>query len=382
MKTAPLYNLHTRRLHSADPHRIVYRPSLRTAILRLPITFSFFVLAGIIWFGSAGFRQAPDPRSPISETERAEIAKGEQELLEHIRREMNNEEYEKLAATANARRAEHEAALVQAIENRNRVAGMVTQTVYGMCAALIVLSILPIVSCLWERVSIEKDANGAICIFQWRFVPRRRRWAPAEFSRIDTWAMERYWFRRYGRVTKHSWDWFIQLAPLGPASMPIVADAALTAEAVGPQFLIHRQKEQPTGIGRAPEPVRDFVKALRALTGLPADPPKTVQAQLIHGWLGSRVRRQHSQAITSTPHESVETHTFRSLDEVPPELRERMADLLRGGNVTQHPDGSIEATGERVERRVLDGKNEIHDNWESIPPEVREQVKRLRGKRG
>src|SRR5690606_18681118 len=145
-----------------------------------------------------------------------------------------------------------------------------------------------------------------LCVQSRGMFPRTRRWSRDHFDKIATWTMERYWFGRHRAIVGHAWEWIVQLSPRGLPSMPYVGDAAIASEGMGPQFFIARQKHRPLDNERAPENVRAFVKELRALTGLPASPPQTVEVQLAHGWLWSKQIRRAGHTIVIPA--STQTH--------------------------------------------------------------------------
>lgn len=378
MRVVPIYNLRTWKLVAANEHRIAYRPTLLTFFLRLGWTLVAAFLLTALLIATETFREpivAPD----LTEEERRFVQEAEQSARDLLREQAGAEDYERISRQIEQDRAARAAESTARLERQEGLRQGIVLGINIFAGAIILFGVWPPMACAWARVMIEKDLRNEICVRSRGIFLRKRCWPQGHFDRIATWTMERYWFGRHSAVVGHAWEWIVQLSPRGLPSMPYVADAAIASEGMGPQFLIARQKHRPLENERAPESVRAFVKALRALTDLPASPPQTVEVRLAHGWLRSKQIRRAEHPLTYNEPVITERREFRSIDEIPPELRARMAEMLQSGNVTRHADGTIEATSHTV--KTIEG-DEIDVNWDQLPPEIREQIERLRGKRG
>jgi hypothetical protein len=379
MHAVPIYNLRTWAVASSDAHGIVYRPTFRTFLLRLQWTFAAAVFMFLLWVITRSFFEPLVPPTLTAE-QQAIATEGERTAREFLLEQAGPEDYERMLREAERERAVRDAAAMAQHERTERFRQIVVRVILGVMGILTFFGSLIPLSTLWARVTIERDVRGAILVRSRGLRIRRRRWMPDHFERIATWSMQRYRYSQHGSIRGHTWDWHVQLSPAGLPSMPYAGEAAISSKPMGPQFLLHRQKHQPGEKERAPEPVRTFVKALRALTNLPADPPKIIAGEIERGFFGPRVIRRAAHTseipITST------TQTYTSFDDIPPDVRERMAELLRSGEVTRHSDGTIEAVSYRVVRSDAPDGEELDANWNEIPPEIREQIERLRRNRG
>ena len=326
MKRVPIYNVRTWKIRAADSQRIVFRPSLRTFAIRLQATVIFFALVGLLEISGGHLLRHDGARtSNISATDRDTFAAQEAEVRESIRREFGDAFMERVDERVDEQRAERQRANDAAERRVESVEYWLKAGRFVLYGFLALCGVLPPLSCLWSRVSVHRDALGSISVFALALLPRRRAWTHGHFKRIRTNVMERFWFGRYNFVTKHAWDWYVQITPAGLPNMPITMTAAwgTSGEDLPPQFLVHRQKHEPGNQDLAPEPVRDFVKAMRALTGLPPNPPQIVPARLHRGFWGTRVTR--SAPLVDVSEVSRQTHTYRSLDEMPPDVRAQLA---------------------------------------------------------
>jgi len=380
MRVVPIYNLRTWKLVAADEHRIAFRPTPLTLFLRLGWTLVAAILVTTLLIATQTFRE-PIVAPELTEEEHRFATAGEQFARDLLREQTGAEDYERMSREIERDRAARAAESAARLERDERLRRSIVLGINFLAGAIILFGAWPPIACVWARVKIEKDVRGEICVRSRSILLRKRRWPDGYFDRIATWTMERYWFGRHRAIVGHAWEWIVQLSPRGLPSMPYVGDAAIAREGMGPQFLIARQKYRPLENERAPETVRAFVKALRALTDLPASPPQTVEVRLAHGWLRSKQIRRAEHPLTYNEPVITERREFRSIDEIPPELRARMAEMLQSGNVTRHADGTIEASTNHIaSSRTLRG-DEIDANWDQLPSEVRDQIERLRGKR-
>ncbi len=381
MRVVPIYNLRTWKLVAANEHRIAYRPTLVTFFLRLGWTLVAAFLLTALLIATETFRE-PIVAPELTAEERRFATEGERFARDLLGEQTSAEDYERISRQIEQDRAARTAESTARLERQEGLRQRIVLGINIIAGAIILFGMWPPIACVWARVTIEKDLRHEICVRSRGIFLRKRRWPQDHFDRITTWTMERYWFGRHSAVVGHAWDWIVQLSPPGLPSMPYVADAAIASGGVGPQFLIARQKHRPHENERAPESVRIFVKALRALTDFPADPPQTVEVRLSRSMFRPRQIRRAEHTVDIPVSTKTHTRTFNSIDEIPPELRERFAEMLRTGNVTRHADGTLEATTRKVVRSETFSGDEIDANLDRLPPEIREQIERLRGKRG
>jgi hypothetical protein len=66
---------------------------------------------------------------------------------------------------------------------------------------------------------------------------------------------------------------------------------------------------------------------------------------------------------------------------MPPELQQRVAEMLQSGQVTRKPDGTMEVVSEQVTRReTLEGPD-VDAQLDALPPEIRDILRRGRRRR-
>ncbi len=376
MKRVPIYNVRTWRIRRADDHEIVLWPTLKTAAIRLQLTLLCAVLiVGLHFTLRSISADAGLNTPPLTDAEIAEIARQEQALLDSMRRDLGDEFMDSAERELKAGREARAAERAEAEQRRIEIDRWIQRAAFATYAFLAAAGTLWPLSCLWARVAIRRSASGGLSVNTRGFLVKHRSFDPARFDRVRTYAMERIWFGRHGAIAGHAWDWFVQLAPPGLAYMPVAMDAAwaTSREELPPQFLVHRQRRQPGTKDRAPEPVRDFVKALRALTSLPADPPQIIDARLSPGIFRRRITRSMPADTIDLPITN-ETRTYTSIDEMPKDIREQLAGLLRSGDITRHDDGTIEAVSSTTHTVDITGGELDPDQLSTLPPEVRRAV--------
>ncbi len=147
----------------------------------------------------------------------------------------------------------------------------------------------------------------------------------------------------------------------------------------GVEFLPLEERQRPAA-GEMPEEVSRFVQLLSRLTGLAATPPQTISLESRDSaFFGKRFRSAFpiSKHMSTTPirHQTT-TRTFKSLDEVPPELRAQVEEALaqgRQGKILESQRITItqtDAQGETVRR--------TYHSPEEMPPEVRAMWEQMR----
>lgn len=380
MRSVPIYDLRSWALRTQDANHVVYRPTIRTVLLRFRWTLFCTVLALLLLYSTREFRDPPAPLT-LTESEGELAVGGNREERERLLDQVGQEDLDRTTEEIIQRNVVHDAVTTAERERFEKIRMGMLGGVDALFAVLVVLGLLPPLTCLWARVAIHTNSRGELTISRVSLWPRRRHWPQGHFAGIATWAMERYRFSPHGGIQKHAREWIVQLSPAGLPSMPFVGNGVFAAEEMSPLFLVYRQKRQPAPKERAPEPVREFVKILRGLSNLPAHPPKVVEGRLTRGFLRLRIMPSAPYTVTETLPISSETHTYASFEEIPREVREKMIEMLRTGDVTRHPDGTIEAVSQNIEcTKTLKG-DEIETNWHEIPPQMREEIERIRRKR-
>jgi hypothetical protein len=231
-------------------------------------------------------------------------------------------------------------------------------------------------SCFWDRLAIERTAGGDLVVSTRTFLPRRRRWPRGELAAVQIWAMERYRFPRRS-APLHDWEWIVRIGPCGTDLMPVGRLASANDDFGGPEFTIFRQADAPRLEEPLPERVRRFVDAVAAVAGVPVEPVQIVPAKLTRGPWGMRQAvRSSTHTITWPVSETRTTRTFRSLADMPPELRQQVAQMLQSGEVTRKPDGTMEVVSRQITRcETLEGP-ELDAQLESLPREIRDEIRR------
>ncbi|MCU0960652.1 MAG: hypothetical protein MUF48_11160 [Pirellulaceae bacterium] len=345
MMLVPHYDLISMRRVAHDRVRVVYRPTLHTALLRLRISLVCLLVLVIVQLSTRGLHRSGSAATPDPSA---------------------------LGAVA-----------AESLAPVDVLGRSIAWTAHTISIALFGLALFAPLSCLWGRTVVENNAAGQLAVFSLVYWPRRRTWPPDHLGSLRVWAMERYWFYRR-RMTGHAWEWYVQLTPRGGVSMPFGPGIAAQGITESPEFLICRQASAPHQDDPLPEPVREFASAVAHLTGLTVEPFRLVAAE-VH-----RRRWGYPRVVSKTTHQvtfsgpgarTSSTQTYASLQDMPPELRQRVAEMLQSGQVTRKPDGTLEIVSEQVTRsETLEGAD-LDAHLDALPPEVRDMLRRGRRRR-
>ncbi|MBX3178123.1 MAG: hypothetical protein KF886_12220 [Candidatus Hydrogenedentes bacterium] len=372
MRVAPNISLYTWRLVAREENLLRFRPTLHTALRRSAFTLLCFLIAGFLEWNHLRrdhrlFEPVDFTRSSLSPEEREAAQRDAEAAFEGI---LDEAAMARVREEAAARQAAHQRNLAEETERYNTVRRGLFYAHYGAVGFLVLAGAVAPLSCLWNRVTIRRTREDELEIRSFVFRPRTARWPLHEFYGIRTFVKERYSFYRNGRIASHHWEWIVQIALRGQPQMPLGSGLSLGFGGAAPQFIVFREKHQPSLIGKAPGPVRDLVKGLRELTGLMAEPPQIVEGQVV-----GRRKVAYRASIAETEETPVATrrHTFRPGDPIPEDLRARIA-AMTGDRTEELPDGGQRHFTQDIVVTDEQGRSVRYASIDDLPEEVRRRL--------
>ena len=354
MPFVPIYDIRTWRCVASTTDSLRYHPGLVTFLRRL-------FLAGLCAVGifaiETGYRSLANPLARSSFLDRPEIQQELQEdharALEAIRSSMSEDEYLRLVAEAESTHNQRLAELAAAQKRPDeivRALGVVRQSLEGILAAVAVLALL---SCLWNRLTLTRNAREELEISSFFFWPRTGYVALASLYGIQILAVERYGKKRPMSPPDHHWEWIVKFA------------AAQGSPA--PQFHIFKQRRPPGMQGMGPAPVQELAQALHLLTGLPVSPPALISAQRV-GRRGVVYDKSMNEPMVSPVRH--EARHFSKEEEIPPEIKARIA-AMTGNRTELLPGGATRSTRQQIVVTDEQGRSISYDSVDELPEEVR-----------
>ncbi|MHB8897860.1 MAG: hypothetical protein ACYC6Y_03835 [Thermoguttaceae bacterium] len=217
------------------------------------------------------------------------------------------------------------------------------RAVLVMCGLLGALGLLVPLSVLWQRARIERGPDGELVISELRYWPRTIRIPPGTITSMPVALTEERVRTRHVRRTV-GWRWRVLLvSPTGKEEFWIDQDAAEPPDTAMPRR------------------VRQFVAALEAMTGVESMPPQR------SAWAGNRRSVSLGRRFHTTSEPAVVRQTFRSLDEVPPELRGKVDAMIQEAEAR-----NVSVIKQQTFKiRDSQGREQTYHSLEEMPPDVR-----------
>lgn len=373
-------------VHREDQYSIAYRPSLNTLLRRLVVSALAGLIAALVSYGfhsTFGVFRSPAEIRPVDEVQRAELQQTTDRMLDELRRTMTPEEWEQFQTDLAQRDAERESRVHEAHALENRVRTFVTVAYGTVMTGLLLCALLPPVSTLWQQITIARTPSQLVVRSRGLW-PRTRSVPIAEYRRIRITAREiRYRPRPAAASRSAGYRWCVSLEPnidplLGSGDVWIL------------EFQPHWQKERPIEQMRLPERVSRLSDALKRMTGVEPDPFIVVEfrGEVISS-LGTRryvmsgpAGERGTRIVESGPVVQQRTYSF---DEMPPEFRRQVEEMLARGQTSSElsvvrtstvPPG--DAPKMDFTFRDADGNVHHYRSLDEMPPNIRalfEQVK-------
>lgn len=366
----------------AGPGRLAYRPGLATLVNRLGYTLLALTMATVLHTLARPFLDS-DTSSRYSRSE-APVSALESEksaLLEEARKGMTPEEWNRFEAEIREREVARARLAETRREEFRHVSRYVRNAYWPALATVFLSGILPPLATLWQRIAIELSAMNALTVRTRTFWPRTHYIALPEYRRITVAAVERIHGRSRVRARSLGYRWRVNLE----------RDASTYSDA-GPvrvySFEVDHQCTRPAPTEPLPDRVGTFVSCLERITGLRADPSTAVMDYRgrTRSWRGSRdiVEGSLGTVTLQTLLDEPTVHTrASSMDELPPELRKHVEARVAEGKNAQH----IEVTSSQSLRdgrktfhyRDEHGVTHTYSSLEEMPPEIRALLEHMRG---
>jgi len=372
MRAAPTYQLYTWRQTAADQYEIRYRPTLWTVLHRLAITAVSLFIAGCWEWGHQRLeRRLYEPVDyTISPEREAEYRAAQEAALASIGEVLEPEVLERIAAEAEVERAARARRAAEETARANQLRRVLLYVHYGIVGFFVIVGILPPLTCLWSRVTITRTPQGELAIRSCVLWPRTTRWPLRDFHSIRTVAKEQYGFYRRGGIASHNWVWYVQLPVGGQPQIPLSGVGGVVFGNASPQFQVYREKYQPSMIGKAPEPVRELVKALRALTGLEAEAPRLVEGRIVGRKKVAYTVAGGDETAIPVAHQE---HVFRHGEAIPDDLRRRIA-AMTGDRIEALGDGTARSFTQEITVTDEAGRQVSYGSIDELPEDVRRRL--------
>ena len=245
--------------------------------------------------------------------------------------------------------------------------------VVALCAAVGVL--VPL-SSIWQKLTIERDIRGDLCVTRWGLIRRSHTFPKRGLSDMGVFAGEVYHRQQRPYVEKFlGWRWQVQLQ--SETDQP--GDDALIL------FWLDMTETLPPRMSSMTSRVREFVSVLERITGLSAKPPIRLRERLVKQGMFTTTRRMESVVEPSVrlstsdgPPEGATVHkttrTFTSLDEMPEDLRAEAEKLM--AQAKRSADGT--ADGGAYRYRDSKGNEQVYRSLEEMPPQIRKRFEEIR----
>jgi hypothetical protein len=235
--------------------------------------------------------------------------------------------------------------------------------------ALLTLGILPPLSCAWQRLTIEPVRDDEFAVRRRGLWSHTRGWPADSLTGIEVAAGEHIVSTGHPVYIKvhEGWRWLVRLYGTGTVfhGLPEPGTAIV-------QFYVDHERNQPLDVTRPPRRVRRFVKHLRQLSRV-----SRVNFSLIKESSNERswFRSKGKLRTTTVSEPEVSRREYRSLDDMPSELRAEFERMQAEGERTGQP-----VTREFLKFRIrdADGNDRTYTSLDEMPPDVREAFERGR----
>jgi hypothetical protein len=363
MKFVPIYQIRHWRCTTGRSGTLRYRPTLRNLLTRFFWTaLCALLIVAVEW----AYRDTFSGQAPVSptQTERENIAEMERDLATATRELVGDEAFVEIERDMAATRS---APVAKAL-----LARIIDYVRWGVVGFLALVGVLVPLSWLWNRLGISVTPQGELEVSSWFFLPRRRRWDVTALGPIRTLVMERFSYSRRGRLEYHHWEWIVQIPLQGAHGMPFSGGLDIAFQSMGPQFNVYCEKQRPSLVGRAPEPVREIVKGLRGLTGLDAEVPQVVEGRRT-GPRGRGVTHTLSHSVENVQPVVRSDHFFRNDEEIPEQIRAQFR-AMAGDREDMTPDGIRRIVKNDIVVRDAEGNETTYRSVDDLPDEVRRRL--------
>lgn len=360
-------------LHGGELH---CRPTLATLARRLWWTLAGILVLALL-FLSFGLPGSGSDAADARDQQRAKRRKVEGRNLEDVLRGALSPEQARVAERQRAeRQREREQDQAQA-ERRSRGFRVVGSVLYWLCLmGGLVLAVLPPAVIPLQYVTITTSPENELVVNSRIFLKRERRWPIDSLKSLEIAACEQIQRVRRRLMIRDGWNWVVRLntSPFG-GTLPLSAEVGQSVI----EFCVDHQKETPHDVNKPPRRVRTFAEVFEQLLGLNVSKYRLEEAtrhrpRSFWGRKLPRVKRTVSSEIESEP--TVMRRKFRSLDEVPPELRSRIESMMRESEAQGGKPITHESV--RVTIRDSDGNERTYHSLEEMPPDVRARYEKMR----
>ena len=238
-----------------DEERVVYRPTPRTLLYHLWLSFlAVFILFCAVfysgWPWSTAKEVAREEARRETETQKVEFKQQLKPLMDELKGQLSPEklaELERKQATDQKRR---DADLAKLRSQRSVVDRFLWGIYWLFFCWLVWVAVMPIVTFPLKQVTFARSADDELIIRKRRFITRERRWPLWELGLLDYRVEEE---RASLRMTTYSvgWWWIARIIGEGRGTI---------------EFYLERQKQRPTDLSSPPRSIKSFLKQMQQLT--------------------------------------------------------------------------------------------------------------------
>jgi hypothetical protein len=240
----------------------------------------------------------------------------------------------------------------------------------GLMAFFAAVAILAPLSCLWNVVSLTRDPRGRLIVTRRMLRTTTLRWPAQCLTGITIACMEQTSRTRGGTRIPLGWQWQVQ------AARRVEADPETQRLPWELEIAVDKQKHAPADVRHLPERVRTFVAWLHAATGAPVDEPQLVP------WGHPRRTAVNRQEFVSPGASQVNSQRFASLDDAPPEIRERIEAMLAERGIDELPvNKPLSMSSQAITFKDASGNVRTYNSPDDMPPDLRAIYERARKER-
>lgn len=371
MKRIPICDLTAWNLVRADRYELSMRPGILTLAQRLGWSAVWLVLAGTIWFGCANRIARIDAlEGRTTGAGGAGIEGLSESELSQLRETMPPEDYAVIEGAVEAEALRQHPAIRnsnEAFRKIYRAGGSLGAVVFGVCATL------PLLAFAMGRLQVARDTGNNLRFRYWNYLPITRSWPASSFDNLEIFVTEDLNFSRARGIRQRGWVWVAQPQRGAHPTFPMLGGLSIGSGEEGPVFVLDRQQSAPSAAPLIPDRVHAFAEAFKSVTGIAYGEPIVPETGDVFGSEGRRGIRTSFTMSVGKP--GVAKQTYTSRDEVPPELRGAIDELMaraqrEGGGVYTSTTQRITVTDER-------GNTQVYDSMDEMPPEVRARLKKF-----
>lgn len=372
--SVPTVPLGAYRLARRDAQLAVFKPT--PAALAQGFAISLVLCIGMagIHFGAAPFVFGPAERA-IERDARASALQADADALRRSMIESGIASAEEIDAAQAAAQRRVDAANARRIASEARIAQVVRPLYYGALSVLGAFAFLAPASFLWRNVRLSRSIRGETAVSWTSYLgwPKSASWAKGDLTGLRVGCLVEQERTRRGAYRTLGWRW--RLTAFGADGAPRVT------------LTLSRQAARPVEGMAVPGDVESACRVVESVWGIPCD--RT--APFIEGEPDAFGRSGGVRISQPVMMNREKVQTYSSIDDIPPHLQAQARAMLEEAQRTGKPvSSSVTTTTQRFDMaggaitfRDVDGVERTYRSADEMPPEVRARyedlMRRFRG---